>query len=444
MPFQVPALVASRVSAKAKDLLTKVDKFVEEECIPSERVFAAQQASFEKRFGGEPAVMFELQEKAKQLGLWNTFLHRKWYTEGAGFNNVEYILLAGILGRSPLAGEAINCAPPEDANMELLALYGTPQQKKDYLVGMLDGSVRSAILNTEKEVAASEWFNLAMTGVQEGNELVLNGAKWFGSGVGHPRCKFFVVSVKTDPNNPDPLKQQSMVLVPKDTPGVKVERMVSNFGFDNAPRGFGGEITFKNARVPISSVILGLGRAFEIHGSRNPLAKIYHAGRCLGGAERALEMMIARVNDPARKIGGKLISQFDIIMEWVARSRMEIDAARLITLNAAMKVDDTDGTIGKGAEVEITQAKIMGPATVLKVLDRAIQAHGGLGVTQDVILTQMYSEFRTMRIVIGPDEVQLVQMGRDVNERSQACLGQVEEQKKRAEQKLKENGFRVY
>jgi len=393
----------------------------------------------EKRFGVYPPVIDDLKAKAKQLGLWNMFLSKTAYKEGAGLNNLEYALIAMILGKSGLASEAVNCSAPDTGNMEVLAKYGTPEQKRQWLEPLLDGTIRSAFLMTERHVASSDARNISMSIQRDGNDYVINGSKWWSSGAGDPRCKIYIVLGKTDPNNPDPYKQQSVILVPAGTPGVKIERMLSVYGYDDAPHGH-AEITFKNVRVPASSMVLGEGRGFEIIQGRLGPGRIHHAMRTIGAAERALELMISRVNDPARKTFGKQLNQHGVIMEWIARSRMEIDAARLVVLNAAIKIDETDA---KGAQREIAAAKVMVPQVALGVIDRAVQAHGAAGVSQDTPLASMWAHMRTIRIADGPDEVHLQQMGRNENKRNQLILHKFEEQKSRVQQKLKEYGLRA-
>jgi len=321
----------------------------------------------------------------------------------------------------------------------VLAKYGTSEQKKQWLEPLLDGTIRSAFLMTERAVASSDAKNISLSITRKGNEYVLNGSKWWSSGAGDPRCKIYIVLGKTDPNNPDPYKQHSVVLVPADTPGVKIERMLSVYGYDDAPHGH-AEITLKDVRIPASNMVLGEGRGFEIIQGRLGPGRLHHAMRVVGGAERALELMVSRVNDPARRTFGKQLKDHGVISEWIARSRMDIDAARLVVLNAAIKVDDTDA---KGAQREIAAAKVMVPAIALQVIDRAIQAHGAAGVSQDFPLASMYAHLRTIRIADGPDEVHLQQMGRNENKRTQALLGKFEEQKRRIDQKMKEYGFRA-
>ncbi|KIW04388.1 uncharacterized protein PV09_04670 [Verruconis gallopava] len=437
MSATIPPLIAHKVGPQARKLLDIVEKFVEEECIPGDAVARAQLAAAKDRWNFYPPIIDDLKEKAKKLGLWNMFLSKHAYAEGFDLTNLEYGLIAGILGKSSLASEAVNCAAPDTGNMEVIAKYGNAQQKKEWLQPLLDGKIRSAFLMTERKVASSDARNIELSIKRDGNEYVLNGSKWWSSGAGDPRCKIYVVLGKTDPNNPDTHKQQSVLLVPAGTPGIKIERMLSVYGYDDAPHGH-AEITFTNVRVPLSALVLGEGRGFEIIQGRLGPGRIHHAMRSLGSAEKALELMIARVNDPARKTFGKQLSQHGVIMEWIARSRMEIDAARLIVLNAAIKIDETDA---KGAQREIAAAKVMVPAIALQVIDRAVQAHGAAGVSQDTPLASMWAHMRTIRIADGPDEVHLQQLGRNENKRNGPIIEAVAKQKERVAAKLKEYGF---
>ncbi|KAF1814344.1 acyl-CoA dehydrogenase NM domain-like protein [Eremomyces bilateralis CBS 781.70] len=437
MSADIPPLVADRVSQKARDTLDLVKKFVEEECMPADAVARAQMEKQGQRWGVYPPVIDDLKAKAKKLGLWNIFLSKTHYAEGAGLTNLEYGLIAMILGKSSLASEAVNCAAPDTGNMEVLAKYGTDAQKKQWLAPLLDGTIRSAFLMTEPKVASSDAKNISLKMERQGNEYVLNGQKWWSSGAGDPRCKIYIVLGKTNPNAASAWEQHSVILVPAGTPGVKIERYLSVYGYDDAPHGH-AEITFDNVRVPASSLVLGEGRGFEIIQGRLGPGRIHHAMRSLGSAERALELMIARVNDPNRKTFGKQLNQHGVIMEWIARSRMEIDAARLVVLNASIKIDETDA---KGAQREIAAAKVMVPAMALQVIDRAVQSHGAAGVSQDTPLASMWAHMRTVRIADGPDEVHLQQMGRNENKRNQAILGKFEQQRERVRQKLREYGF---
>jgi len=438
MSDTVPALVADRVSEHARKTLDIIQKFVEEECQPCDAVARAQLNAMDKRWGVYPPVIDDLKAKAKKLGLWNMFLSKTHYKEGAGFSNLEYGLIAMILGKSGLASEALNCSAPDTGNMEVIAKYGTPEQKKEWLEPLLNGDIRSAFLMTERKVASSDAKNIAMEIKREGNEYVLNGSKWWSSGAGDPRCKIYVVLGKSNPEVAHEYKKHSVVLVPAGTPGVKIERMLSVYGYDDAPHGH-AEITFTNVRVPLSAMVLGEGRGFEIIQGRLGPGRIHHAMRALGSAERALELMIARVNDPARITFGKPLNQHGVIMEWIARSRMEIEASRYVVLNAAIKIDETDA---KGAQREIAMAKVLVPGMALTVIDRAVQAHGAAGVSQDTPLASMWAHMRTLRIADGPDEVHLRQMGRNENKHTQPILHKFEEQKRRAAAKMEEYGFK--
>ncbi|KAF2428252.1 acyl-CoA dehydrogenase NM domain-like protein [Tothia fuscella] len=439
MSSEIPSLVIDRISDKAKKTLDIVQKFVEEECQPCDAVARAQMEQMGKRWGVYPPVIDDLKEKAKKLGLWNIFLSKTHYDQGAGLSNLEYGLIAMQLGKSGLASEAVNCAAPDTGNMEVIAKYGTDEQKKEWLQPLLDGHIRSAFLMTERRVASSDAKNISMKMERQGNEYVLNGSKWWSSGAGDPRCKIYVVMAKSNPEAAGDYKKHSVILVPANTPGIKVERMLSVYGYDDAPHGH-AEITFTNVRVPVSALVLGEGRGFEIIQGRLGPGRIHHAMRALGSAERALELMIARVNDPDRKTFGKQLNQHGVIMEWIARSRMEIDSSRFVVLNAAIKIDETDA---KGAQREIAIAKVMVPQVALAVIDRAVQAHGAAGVSQDFPLASMWAHMRTLRIADGPDEVHLQQMGRNENKLNQHIVAKNEQQRKRAAAKMKEYGFKA-
>ncbi|RDH20497.1 hypothetical protein M747DRAFT_237057 [Aspergillus niger ATCC 13496] len=389
-----------------------VEQFVEKECIPSEAIFRAQLGTGSQRWSTYPAIMETLKQKAREQGLWNMFLPKNHFAQGAGFSNLEYGLMAEYLGKSTIASEATNNAAPDTGNMEVLAKYGNEQQKKQWLEPLLEGKIRSAFLMTEPEVASSDATNIQLDIKREGDEWVLNGSKWWSSGAGDPRCAIYLVMGKTDPTNPDPYKQQSVILVPAhNTPGITVHRMLTVYGYDDAPHGH-GHITFKNVRVPVSNIVLGEGRGFEIIQGRLGPGRIHHAMRTIGAAEKALEWMIARINDERKKPFGQSLSSHGVILEWVAKSRIEIDAARLIVLNAAIKIDQGDA---KSALKEIAQAKVMVPSMACGVIDRAVQAYGAMGVCQDTPLAYMWAWVRTLRIADGPDEVHLLQMGRREN-----------------------------
>ncbi|OSS45292.1 hypothetical protein B5807_10165 [Epicoccum nigrum] len=321
--------------------------------------------------------------------------------------------------------------------MEVIAKYGTEAQKRKWLDPLLEGKIRSAFLMTEPQVASSDATNIEMTIKRDGDHYVLNGQKWWSSGIGDPRCKVFIVLGKTDPNNKDKYKQQSVILVSSDTPGVTIHRMLSVMGFDDAPHGH-GHVTFTNVRVPASNMVLGEGRGFEIIQGRLGPGRIHHAMRSIGSAEKALEWMLARLNDERKKPFGEMLHKHGIMLERVARARIEIDAARLAVLNAAIKIDETNA---KGALKEIAEVKVLVPEVNLKVIDWAIQAYGGAGVCQDTPLANMYASGRTMRIVDGPDEVHLLQLGRNENKRGVAHKLRIEGQIKKGEEMCRQYGI---
>jgi len=435
---RIPPLAKPFVSERALKTLDVVEQFVEEECIPADAVFAQQLGSTtEERFSAHPPIIEELKTKAKQLGLWNMFLPRNHFKEGAGFSNLEYGLMAEILGKSSTASEATNCAAPDTGNMEVIAKYGTDEQKSKWLAPLLEGKIRSAFLMTEPDVASSDATNITLRIQREGNEWVLNGSKWWSSGAGDPRCKIYIVMGKSDPNNSDTYKQQSVVLVPADTPGITIHRMLSVFGYDDAPHGH-GHISFNNVRVPLDHIVLGPGRGFEIIQGRLGPGRIHHAMRSIGAAEKALDYFLARINDQRKKPFGKLLSEHGVMLERVARSRIEIDSSRLVVLNAAIAIDNANA---KAALKEIAISKVLVPQALLNTIDKAIQAYGGAGVCQDTPLAKMYANGRTMRIVDGPDEVHLLQLGRNEDKRGTAAAQKIEAQKKKSLQLLDKHGL---
>ncbi|KAK5062823.1 hypothetical protein LTR84_004898 [Exophiala bonariae] len=435
---KIPVIARPFVSERAKKTLDLVERFVEEECIPADAVFAQQTGQGTvARFDAHPKVIEDLKAKAKKLGLWNMFLPKNHFKEGAGFSNLEYGLMAEYLGKSVTASEATNCAAPDTGNMEVVAKYGTEEQKKQWLGALLNGEIRSAFLMTEPQVASSDATNIELDMKKDGDYWILNGQKWWSSGAGDRRCKLYIVMGKSDPSNPNKHKQQSVILVSADTPGITIERMLSVMGFDDAPHGH-GHITFKNVRVHKSNMVLGEGRGFEVVQGRLGPGRIHHAMRSVGSAERALEYFLARLNDPAKKPFGKQLFEHGIMLERVARSRIEIDASRLAVLNAAIKIDQSNA---KDALKEISEVKVQVPQMLLDVLDRAIQAYGGAGVSQDTPLAQMWSSGRTMRIVDGPDEVHMLQLGRNENKRGPSLLKRIEAQKAKTRELLKFYGL---
>jgi len=439
MSAKIPAIALNRVSDAAKKTLDIVAKFVEEECIPADPVLEAQIGEGDARWENHPQIIEDLKVKARKLGLWNMFFPKGHYTESPGWTNLEYGLMAEWLGRSRSASEACNCAAPDTGNMEVLAKYGNAAQKEQWLKPLMDGKIRSAFLMTEPEVASSDATNIALDIKREGNEYVLNGSKWWSSGAGDPRCKIYIVMGKTDAKNPDPYRQQSVVLVPAGTPGIKIQRMLKVYGYDDAPHGH-GHITFNNVRVPASNMVLGEGRGFEIIQGRLGPGRIHHAMRTIGASERALDWMLMRVNDERKKPFGKELREHGVILEWIAKSRIEIDAARLIVLNAAIKMDELGP---KKALKEIAEAKVLIPQMALAVIDRGVQAFGGAGVSQDTPLANMWAGIRSLRLADGPDEVHLQQLGRNENKRGKDVTQHIKWQKERTEQLMKQYGTKT-
>ena len=376
---------------------------MEEHIYPNERLYEQQLNEQPSRWSAVPPIMEELKEKAKQAGLWNLFLPESEY--GAGLTNVEYAPLCEIMGRSIIGPEAFNCGAPDTGNMEVLVRYGTPEQKEKWLKPLLNGDIRSCFSMTEPDVGSSDATNIQCSIVREGDEYVINGRKWWSSGAGDPRCKIAIVMGKSD-FTASKYEQQSMILVPLNTPGVKIERMLPVFGYDHAPHGH-AEIHYDNVRVPASNMILGEGKGFAIAQGRLGPGRIHHCMRLIGAAERALEELCKRVQN--RSTFNKLLSQQGVIQEWVAESRIEIEQARLLTLKAAYMMD----TVGnKKARKEIAMIKVMAPAMALKVIDRAIQAFGAAGVSEDTPLAALWANARTLRLADGPDEVHKAQLAR--------------------------------
>jgi acyl-CoA dehydrogenase len=387
-------------SDKVKQLQQHVQEFLDAHVYPNESVYDDQ---VEANRWAQPPIMEELKARARAAGLWNLFLPDS--PHGAGLTNLEYAPLCEIMGRSPIAPEVFNCAAPDTGNMEVLDRYGNQAQQERWLVPLLAGEIRSAFAMTEPDVASSDATNIQCSIRRDGDEYVINGRKWWTSGVLHPHCTIMIVMGKTNPEAPRHL-QQSQVLVPVDTPGVTVVRHLPVFGYDDAPHGH-GEVLFQDVRVPASNIILGEGRGFEIAQGRLGPGRIHHCMRVVGVAERALDAMCKRVK--RRVAFGKPIAEQTVTLERIAESRIAIEQARLLVLKAAYMMD----TVGnKVARKEIAMIKVAAPNMALKVIDWAIQAHGGGGVSDDFGLAGMWAGTRTLRLADGPDEVHRNQIGR--------------------------------
>lgn len=387
-------------SSRAKELVTQLSAFMDAHVYPNEALYHEQIA--QDRWG-HPAILQELQQKARAEGLWNLFLPDSEH--GAGLSNLDYAPLCEVMGRVHFSPQIFNCGAPDTGNIETLERYGTDAQKAEWLPGMLDGTIKSAFAMTEPGVASSDATNIESSIQRDGDDYVINGRKWWISGVGDRNCKLMIFMGKTDPDAPKH-KQQSMILVPVDTPGVNVMRPLTVFGYDDAPHGH-MEIDFVDVRVPATNMLLGEGRGFEIAQGRLGPGRIHHCMRLIGLAERCLELMCRRVSD--RVAFGKPIAEQSVTLERIAESRIAIDQARLLTLRAAYMMD----TVGnKAARAEIAMIKVAAPNMACKVIDWAIQAHGGGGVSQDFVLANYYAHARKIRFADGPDEVHRNQIGR--------------------------------
>jgi acyl-CoA dehydrogenase len=382
-------------SPHAQDIAKRLTAFMEEHVYPAEAVFERQLADAKDRWSELP-VTAELKAKAKAAGLWNLWLPKKHYAEG--LSNRDYAPLCEIMGRSPIGPESFNCSAPDTGNMETLILYGSEEQKKRWLPPLMDGEIRSCFAMTEPDVASSDATNIRTEIRRDGDTYVINGRKWWTTGAPDSRAKILIVMGRTNPDAPVH-KQQSMVLVPMDTPGVKVVRPLSVFGYDDAPHGH-AEVLFENVRVPVSNILLGEGRGFEIAQGRLGPGRIHHSMRTIGLAERALETLCQRAL--TRIAFGKALAEQSITRHWIAESRMEIDQARLLTLHAAQMIDEV-GT--KAARAAIAMIKVVAPNMAQKVVDRAIQICGAGGLSQDFHLAYAYARARSIRILDGPDEV---------------------------------------
>ena len=384
-------------SARTKELQKKLLAFMDEHIYPNEPKYYAHVRS-DKRWEAVP-IIEELKPKAKAAGLWNLFLPKSPRAPGGGLSNLDYAPLCEIMGRASWAPEVFNCSAPDTGNMETIERYGSEEQKKQWLDPLLEGRIRSAFLMTEPAVASSDATNIQMSIQRQGDEYVINGTKWWSSGAGDPRCKIYIVMGKTNPDHASRHSQQSMVLVPAGTKGISILRHLNVFGYDDAPHGH-MEIEFKNVRVPVSSILLGEGRGFEIAQGRLGPGRIHHCMRSIGQAERALEKMCKRATQ--RVAFGRTVAEQGVTRERIAEARIQIDATRFMVLHAAWRMD----TVGnKVARKEIAMIKVLAPNMACQVIDWAMQVHGGGGVSDDFGLANAYAHQRTLRFADGPDEV---------------------------------------
>ena len=401
---------------RTKALIDKLEAFMDAHVYPAEAVYAEQMEAFGENRWQIPQIIEDLKVKAKEADLWNLFLPES--EKGFGLSNLEYAPLCEIMGRVGFAAEVFNCAAPDTGNMEVFERYGTEEHKEKWLKPLLNGEIRSAFAMTEPAVASSDATNIQTEIKRDGDEYVINGRKWWTSGIGDPRCEIMIVMGKTNPDA-DKYRQQSQILVPRDTPGVTVKRMLPVFGFDDAPHGH-GEVIFDNVRVPASNLLLGEGRGFEIAQGRLGPGRIHHCMRTIGAAERLLEKMCARLT--SRVAFGKTIAEHSLWETRIADARIDIEMARLLTLKAAYMMD----TVGnKVARAEIAMIKVAAPRMALKIADDAIQAFGAGGVTTDYGIARAYANLRTMRLADGPDEVHQrtiarLELGKQAAKRTQA------------------------
>ena len=385
------------ISDKAKETTERLNKFMDKHIYPNESKYMKQIEDFGDNRWQVVPIVDELKETAKEDDLWNLFLPESEY--GAGYTNEEYAPMCEIMGRSMWSAEVFNCSAPDTGNMEVLVRYGTEEQKEKYLKPLLEGKIRSAFAMTEPAVASSDATNIESEIKMEGNQYVINGTKWWTSGAMDPRCEFYIFMGKTDPDNENIHKQQSMILVDKDTPGINIKRHLPVFGYDDAHHGH-AEIEFKDVRVPPENILLGEGRGFEIAQGRLGPGRIHHCMRTIGLAERTLETMCKRLM--TRKAFGKEIARHSIWQERIADARINIEMTRLLTLKAATMMDEVGNKVAKN---EIAMIKVAAPNMALQIIDDAIQAFGGAGVTSDPKLAQAYAGMRTLRLADGPDEV---------------------------------------
>jgi acyl-CoA dehydrogenase len=393
-------------SEKVATLRKRIDDFMRELVLPAESAYK-DEVQANRRAGNPFAVtrtMERLKDRARAAGLWNLFLPASGH--GAGLTNLEYAPLCELMGRSPLAPEAFNCSAPDTGNMEILERYGTPEQKARWLEPLLAGEIRSAFAMTEPDVASSDATNISCSIARDGNDYVVNGRKWWTTGANSPSCKLIILMGKTDAQNPNRHRQQSMVLLPIDAPGIKVLRHLNLFGYDDAPHGH-AEVQFENVRVPVTNILLGEGRGFEIAQGRLGPGRIHHCMRTIGAAERALSLMCKRVS--GRVTFGSPIAHQSVTLERIAHARILIEQARLLVLHAAYMMDKVGN---KAAAKHIAMIKVAAPQMACQVIDWAMQAHGGAGMCDDFPLASGYAHARSLRIADGPDEVHCNQIGR--------------------------------
>ena len=391
--------MAFQFSERALELQRRVKQFIDTEIAPAQAAYKSEVDTARKAGNAfiVPPTIERLKAKAKEAGLWNLFLPES--SHGAGLTNLDYAPLCELMGHVPIASEVFNCSAPDTGNMETLVRYASPAIQERWLAPLLAGEIRSAFAMTEPEVASSDATNITASIVRDGDDYVINGRKWFTSGAADPRCKVMIFMGKTDPDNPERHRQQSMIVVPMDTPGVTVVRDMHVFGYDDAPHGH-AEVLFENVRVPLDHILLGEGRGFEIAQGRLGPGRIHHCMRLIGRAEMALEAMCRRTLE--RVAFGRKVADQGVWRERIAESRILIDSARLMVLNAAEMMD----TVGnKAAAREIAMIKVIAPNMACTVIDWAIQAHGGAGVSQDFGLAQAYANARSLRLADGPDEV---------------------------------------
>jgi len=398
-------------SDKVKDLVQQVRGFMEAHIFPNEATFTEQLKATPWETTG---IVKELKEKAHAAGLWNLFLPIEHGKYSGGLTNMEYAPLAEEMGRVIWASEVFNCAAPDTGNMEVLAKYGNEAQKQQWLEPLLRGEIRSGFAMTEPEVASSDATNIQTSMIRDGDEYVINGKKFYISGACRKQCEILIVMGKTDPDNPNRHIQQSQILVPTNTPGVTVTRAMKVLGYDDGPEGH-AEIVFDNVRVPVENLILGEGRGFEIAQGRLGPGRIHHCMRMIGASQRALELMMERAN--TRIAFGRPLIKQQSVREDIAKSACQIEQARLMTLKAAQKMD-TEGN--KGAKDLISMIKIVAPNMALDVMDRAIQIHGAVGLSQDTPLAHLYAYARTLRMADGPDQVHMMQLGRNLARRRES------------------------